>query len=128
GVVHQLVSGGFDEDGALPFDDARANFYAAARFGLDARFRWPGAEMVTARELLLEELIPAARAGLADLQIDDDDRDRYIGVVEDRVRNGQTGAAWQKARLESRDRDFFRLMAAYCQRQRSGVPVSQWKP
>ena len=128
GVVHQLVSGGFDEDGPLPFDDARANFYAAARFGLDARFRWPGAEMATARELLLEELIPAARAGLKDLQIDDDDRDRYIGVVEDRVRNGQTGAAWQKARLESRGRDFFGLMAAYCQRQRSGVPVGQWKP
>ncbi len=127
GLVHQLVSGRFDEDGELAFEDARANFYAAARFGLDARFRWPGAEMATARDLLLEELIPAARAGLAALQIDEGDRDHYIGVIEDRVRHGKTGAAWQKARVESRGRDFFHLMAAYCERQRSGIPVSQWK-
>ncbi|MDX1486193.1 MAG: hypothetical protein R3229_17100 [Alphaproteobacteria bacterium] len=127
GVIHQLVGRRFNEDGALAFDDAQANFYAAARSGLDARLVWPGAGEVGARELLLEELIPTARAGLAALEVDDDDRDRYIGVVENRVTHGQTGAAWQKAGFEDCGRDFFRLMAAYCERQRSGIQVSQWK-
>lgn len=127
GLVHQLVSSRFDEDRALAFEDVRTNFYAAARFGLDAEFIWPGTNSVNARDLLLEELIPAARAGLASLDIDEEDRDRYISVIENRVRHGQTGSAWQKARIESRGRDFFRLMAAYCERQRSGVPVGEWK-
>jgi hypothetical protein len=77
--------------------------------------------------LLTEELLPAARAGLGALGIDGDDVERYIGALETRTRHGQTGAAWQKARRDSRGGDFFRLMAAYCERQRSGIPVAQWK-
>jgi hypothetical protein len=127
GIVHQLVSQRFDEMENLGFEDARDNFYAAARFGLDARFRWPGSEGVAARDLLADELLPAARAGLAALGIDTDDAGRYIGALETRIGHGQTGAAWQKAGRDSRGGDFFRLMAAYCERQRSGIPVAEWK-
>ncbi|HSR56386.1 MAG TPA: hypothetical protein VLN73_09085 [Alphaproteobacteria bacterium] len=127
GITHQLVGQRFDEDVALTFEDAEANFYAAARFGLDAPMRWPGVPSVPARELLLDELIPAARAGLAALDIDEEERDRYISVIEQRVRQGRTGAAWQVAGLEARAGDFYRLMAAYCERQRSGIEISQWK-
>ena len=127
GMTHQLVGRRADEEPALSFEDSRVNFYTAARYGLDAKLRWPGTPPVSARDLLLEELLPAARAGLADLNIDADDRDRYIGVVENRVRHGQTGTVWQTAGLDSRGGDFYRLMAAYCERQRSGVEISQWK-
>jgi hypothetical protein len=127
GIIHQLVSQRFDELENLSFEAARENFYAAARFGLDARLRWPGSEGVAAQDLLTEELLPAARAGLGALGIDGDDVERYIGALETRTRHGQTGAAWQKARRDSRGGDFFRLMAAYCERQRSGIPVAQWK-
>ncbi len=127
GLTHQLVGRRIDEEGGLSFEEAEANFYSAARFGLDAPLRWPKAGTVPVRELLLEELIPAARAGLSALSIDEEERERYISVVEQRVRYGRTGSAWQRAGLEARGRDFYRLMAAYCERQRSGVEIGQWK-
>ena len=42
------------------------------------------------------------------------------------VRSGRTGAAWQRAALDRRGGDFRALMSAYCERQRSAIPVHQW--
>ncbi|HRV82962.1 MAG TPA: hypothetical protein P5218_16140, partial [Planctomycetota bacterium] len=70
----------------MAFDDARTNFLAAARYGLDAQFRWVEGEQVPARALILERLLPMAREGLQEKRIDPGDIDRYLGVVEERVR------------------------------------------
>ena len=53
-------------DGAsrLPFEAAKSNFLAAAQHGLHAEFDWLDGRHVSARELLLDELIPSARVGL----------------------------------------------------------------
>lgn len=126
GLARHAVDTGLDERGDLPFETARRNFYAAARDGLSARMDWPGAGTVTARDLLLDELIPAARQGLAAFGIDADDAGLFLGIVEARVRSGQTGAQWQRAALTRRGGDFLEMMAAYCKRQRSGAPVHQW--
>ena len=46
----------------LSFDDAKYNFLTASRQGLDAGFRWVDGQSVTAPELILETLLPLARA------------------------------------------------------------------
>ena len=82
-------------EACMTFETARDNFYNAARYGLGARIGWNGGE-VGIRELLLEELLPTARRGLAGYAIPDQEIDGYLGIVEARVESTQNGAAWQK--------------------------------
>ncbi len=123
-LVRHLGLGSPDGDGGLPFEAARENLYAAARDGLAARLRWPGAGEIEARRLLTETLLPAARQGLADFGLD---AQEFLDIVEARIHSGQTGAAWQRAALAARDGNRFELMAAYCERQRSGAPAHEWE-
>ena len=123
GLAHDLASSGAARE--LSFDAALKNFYSAARDGLSAELYWPGASPRTARELLLALLLPAARRGLEDLGVT---AGPYLDVIEARVRSGQTGSAWQRAALGHRGGDVYRMMAAYCERQRSGAPVHEWEP
>jgi hypothetical protein len=125
GLVHELVMRGMADAPELGFAAARENFYAGARLGLEARMQWPGTSGLSADALLLRHLIPAARAGLTRLGVADDG-DGLIDIVEHRVATGQTGAAWQRQSLAANAGDFRQMMAAYCERQRSGAPVSQW--
>jgi gamma-glutamylcysteine synthetase len=48
----------------MDFDQAGANFYTAAREGIGAHFTWLDHEDISARELMLERLLPTAEAGL----------------------------------------------------------------
>ena len=125
GLAHYLAMSGQNGTGGLPYAEALRNFYAAARYGLDATLVWPRSGAVGADALLLEELLPKAQQGLADLGVDDRDG-RYLDVIEARVRSRQTGASWQRKAYETYGRDVYKLMAAYCERQRSGAPVHQW--
>lgn len=110
----------------LPFAETRANFYRAARDGLDARIRWlDGAEHPVA-QVLVEEIVPMAREGLLLAGIDEDERDRYLDIVFARVRTAQNGAAWQREHQRRHGRDLHRLVAEYLENQRSGAPVHQW--
>ena len=125
GLVRRLVDRGLDHEGAFPFADARANLYAAARHGLDAELTWMG-RTIAARDLLLEQLLPAAYAGLEAFGVDPDDQALFLGIVEARVRSGQTGADWQRRALRHRRGNLREMMAAYCEGQRSGAPVHEW--
>lgn len=78
----------------LEFADAKANFYAAARYGLNAQFTWLDKRNYTAAALIMEQLLPLAHIGLKQYGIVAADRDRYLGVLQDRVESGQTGAQW----------------------------------
>lgn len=124
GLARAIAMAGDDGAGGLAFADAKRNFYAAARFGLDARLVWPGAGEIAAHRLLHERLIPDARAGLRDLGVEEAD---FLDIIEARVQSRQTGAVWQRKALEARGGDLYGLMAAYCERQRSGAPVHQWE-
>lgn len=125
GLARHIAVSSPDGTGGVAFDDAVRNFYVAARHGLDAIVIWPGEGEIPIERLLLERLIPQARAGLSQLGVDED---RYLDIIEARVRSRQTGASWQRRGFEARGRDLYRLMAAYCERQRSGAPVHQWEP
>ncbi|KYF53267.1 hypothetical protein BE08_41325 [Sorangium cellulosum] len=124
----------------MPFEDAKANFFAAARHGLKAQLTWFGGESFPAAELILSRLLPAARAGLSAAGIDAADVDRYLGVVEERVRRGQTGAQWALGSLsamaghgtpEMRHRALCAAMLARQREEASGGaarPVHTWEP
>jgi CBS domain-containing protein/gamma-glutamyl:cysteine ligase YbdK (ATP-grasp superfamily) len=117
----------------LSFDDAKENFFAAARHGLDAQFRWLDGKSRSATSLILSDLLPLARAGLKEDNVDSNDIDKYLGTVEERVRSGRTGARWMLNSLaaldghEPVDMRARTLTATILARQKENKPVHEWK-
>ena len=116
----------------MEFDTALDNFVAAARLGMRAQFGWPGHQHVPAQELILKELLPVAREGLQAKQIDAADIDRYLGVIEERVRTKRTGAQWQLESLSAlklhgaRGGKLAAIVSATVANQAIGRPVHEW--
>lgn len=115
----------------MSFDDAKTNFFAAARHGLNAQFNWVDGMTVAASTLILDHLLPLAYQGLKQANVNPADGDQYLGVIEERVRSGQTGSQWMMKSLnalsdrpcEVRNRFLAREMLT---RQKSGEPVHRW--
>src|SRR5690625_7793327 len=74
----------------LDFDDAKMNFIAASKLGLDTKFRWVGDKSYAAIDLIKEEFLPMAREGLKSANIDQGDVDSYLDIIHDRVESAQT--------------------------------------
>jgi CBS domain-containing protein/gamma-glutamyl:cysteine ligase YbdK (ATP-grasp superfamily) len=116
----------------MNFDDAKSNFFRAARHGLDAQFNWIDGRSHTASSLVLDHLLPLARQGLANARVQSSDVDKYLGIIEERVRSRQTGARWILKSLEGmqdvgqRDISQRRLTAAMLDCQKKGRPVHRW--
>ena len=117
----------------IDFDTAQGNFYAAAREGISSQQTWLDGEELAAPKLVLDKLLPLAEAGLRRQGIDDGDVKRYLGVVEQRIRTGRTGARWMNEslhRMKNKGTSTERnnaLVAATVQRQATGRPVSEWE-
>jgi CBS domain-containing protein len=117
---------------AMTFDEAKSNFFRAARHGLNAQFSWVGGKCYTASSLILDHLLPLAREGLKESGVDSEDIDNYLGTVEERVRCGQTGAQWivkSLAAMEdlgTKDSRYRILTATMLARQKEGVPAHRW--
>jgi CBS domain-containing protein/gamma-glutamyl:cysteine ligase YbdK (ATP-grasp superfamily) len=132
GLMQSLPEVYGDIDRLMPFDDAKANFLAASRHGLNAQLTWVGGETRAAASLILEHLLPLAREGLKASGIDGADIDLYLGTIEERVRAGQTGARWALSSLASlgeggtREGRLCALAAGMLERQRTGEPVHRW--
>ncbi|MEV3930628.1 MULTISPECIES: glutamate-cysteine ligase family protein [unclassified Streptomyces] len=123
----------------LPFEAAAENFDAACRHGIDAELLWPrpgrsgGVAKVPAVELVRDELLPLAAAGLDAWNIEPSDRDRYLGVIEERCRLRVNGASWQvdtyhralEAGLE-REGALAATTRRYGELMRVGEPVHTW--
>jgi len=115
----------------MSFDDAKENFVMAARQGLMARFGWFDGKSIAAQDLILRELLPAAREGLKSRQIDAADIDRYLGTIEERVKSGRTGSQWMFDSLASmregtRDEKFRAIVAATWEKQAGSKPGHEW--
>ena len=116
------------------FEHAKMNFVAAARNGLGAHFTWLEGEELPAQTLLAERLVPLAAEGLDLVGVDAKDRDRYLSVIDRRVRSGRTGARWMLfslAAMKDHGTQGERLNAltmATIARQASGTPVADWEP
>jgi CBS domain-containing protein len=115
----------------MSFDDAKTNFFAAARHGLNAQFNWIDGKTHSASELILDHLLPLARQGLKEASVTPADVDHYLDVIEERTRSGQTGAQWMMKSLgvlndqprEVRNR---LLAGEILMRQKSEEPVHRW--
>lgn len=117
----------------MTFDAAKNNFFNAARYGLDAQMSWLDGKSRPAAALILHELLPLARTGLTEANIDPADIDRTLGVIEERVRQEKTGARWMLdsvAKMDPRAKQNVRmrtLCAAMKANQVTGRPVHEWK-
>lgn len=122
-----------DPQHRIDFDDAKANLVDAARNGLDAQFKWIDGQRYAAADLVLEHLLPLAEKGLAAHGIDANDRERYLGVISARAKQGRTGARWQIRSLAGMASDTgaaersAALVKAMIQNQREGRPVHEWE-
>ncbi|MDH3831848.1 MAG: glutamate--cysteine ligase, partial [Gammaproteobacteria bacterium] len=74
----------------------------------------------------LEKLLPMARQGLQQLEIDVDDINRYLAIIEARLLTGQTGTAWQRAYVEQHGDNLAAMTQAYHAHQETGAPVHEW--
>ena len=118
----------------LPFEVARSNFVAAARQGLGAHLTWLDGADHDAGTLALDVLLPLADEGLEAAGVAEADRQRYLGVIERRIRSGYTGSRWLLGSLNdlrnqgTSGQRLNSLTAAMVARQRAGTPVAEWTP
>lgn len=123
----------------MPFEAAAANFDAACKDGIDARFHWPrrGRHQtlveIDAVTLVRDELLPLAAAGLDAWGIEPADRDHYLGVIDERCRLRTNGAVWQSTTfhraLESglgRPDALAATTRRYAELMHLGEPVHTW--
>lgn len=116
----------------IDFDRVRKSFQSVARNGLDSQIYWLDGRVRPARELILDELLLRARDGLDALGVSEQDRDRYLGVIEDRVDSGRTASRWLLDSLASMDGDgtnyerLMQLTASFKGHQEGGEPVHAW--
>jgi CBS domain-containing protein len=118
----------------MDFDEARSNFIAAARLGLNAGFEWFDGESVDARALILDRLLPLAYGSLVKAGVEEEDVELYLGVVRERVESGQNGTVWalrSVANLKgkgTRDERLAAIAASTLRNQKEGNPVHHWAP
>jgi hypothetical protein len=118
----------------LSFRAAEDNFHQAARTGMETEVSWPAVGTVPVRELVLRHLMPMAHAGLEQMGVDPDVRDRLLGVVEQRCITGRNGATWLIEDFESRlaqrggDREtaLRETTARYQELMHANEPVHTW--
>lgn len=115
----------------MSFRSAKGNFYAAARTGLNTVLEWCG-KSISASDLIINELLPIAKAGLTKIKIPAEEIARYLNCIEQRVAQHQNGALWQVRNFRrlreqySSDAALARLTAAMLERQESGEPIHAW--
>jgi len=110
----------------MAFDDAKLNFFRAARHGLDANFHWMDGQSHNAAALILDQLLPLARQGLSSANVASGDIDKYLGIIEERGRCAQTGARWIMKSLAAVGASASKLTSEILANQKQGQPVHRW--
>jgi CBS domain-containing protein/gamma-glutamylcysteine synthetase len=117
----------------ISFEDIRDNFDKAAKFGFDTKYTWFNDRKVSPRDLILDELLPIAREGLAIQGIDQQDIDRYMDIIEARAKAHMTGARWQLRSFTKLiksvtvDEALMTMTAAIAKNQWAEKPVHTWE-
>ncbi len=119
--------------GKLPFDKVKENFLKAAQLGIEVQFAWLDGTLVTAQELVLDELLPIAERGLQQAAVDETDRVHYLDIIRQRTESAKTGSRWilnsyQQLKKESTQDDeaWIAITAGMLERQTAGQPGHTW--
>lgn len=133
GLMADMAQEAGDIPQRLAFNDAKGNFVKAARQGLGAQLTWLDGRRLGVRDLLIDELIPRARRGLASVKVPSEEISRYLDTVEERTASAMTGARWiidglsyLKSDEPSAEAAALRLTRAMLRYQGSGDPVHRW--
>ncbi|HET6529120.1 MAG TPA: glutamate--cysteine ligase [Actinoplanes sp.] len=117
----------------MSFSAAEENFHAGARHGIDASMFWPGLGYVPVTELVLRRLLPLAREGLDRWGVSVSERDRLLGIIEQRCLRHRNGAMWQVDVLHALEADgmgrqeaLHEMLRRYLPLMHSNTPVHEW--
>ena len=116
----------------MSFSAAEENFHVAAEHGIDAQVYWPGIGQVRVTELVLRRLLPMAHQGLEAWGVSAEERDRLLGIIEQRCLLGTNGAEWFVRKMHERsDLDRYDALRATLLDYREGMhtnePVHTWE-
>lgn len=116
----------------MSFEDAHDNFEKAARFGIDTTFSWIGDQKISAIDLVLKELIPLARKGLASKGVVKKDIDEYLSIIQGRAENHMNGARWilrsyvKLSGKASQNEVLSTLTHCMIENQKTTLPAHKW--
>jgi CBS domain-containing protein len=116
----------------IPFNEVKGNFVNAARTGINTFFNWFG-KGISAKRLILTELLPIAYQGLVKSKIDLKDIHFYLNIIEKRAETRYTGAQWirysNNALRKKMTKDIANaaLTAHMYKNQKSGKPIHEWE-
>ncbi|WP_049987219.1 hypothetical protein [Halobellus rufus] len=120
----------------LPWDDAKASFYAAVDDGPDADLRWVtrDGERTTATSRIHDELFALARRGLDELGVGDETIEWALGPIEARREATHAApSAWKRARVREAVADgasppdaIAEMQREYVDRAAEGTPFARW--
>ncbi len=116
----------------IPFKDVKGNFINASRTGINTFFNWFG-KGISAKRLILTELLPIAYQGLVKCNISKEDITYYLNIIEKRAETRNTGAEWiknsnrQLTNHMTKDVANATLTAHMYHNQQEGKPVHEWQ-
>jgi len=118
----------------MSFSAAEENFHAGARHGIAATVFWPGLGYVPVTELVLRRLLPLAHEGLDRWGVSPGERNRLLGIIEQRCLTGRNGATWQVETLHALEGEghldrrgaLHQMLRRYLPHMHENTPVHEW--
>lgn len=116
----------------MDFDDVKENFMSSCYSGLNTKLKWFG-KRISMTELIKKELLPIAREGLENQNVDKKDIDKYLSIIEERNESGQNGTTWILDSFQILSKDTVKeevsiaITAAMIKNQHTGKPVHTWE-
>lgn len=132
GLMNSLPDEFGDVTKLMSFDDAKNNFFNAARYGLGGQIRGLDGKSRRIGTLIIEEFLPRAIDGLSKAGIQKNDADRLLEIIRVRVSNEKSGSRWMidsLAAMDKRAKPNVRmrsLTAAMKKHQEHGEPMHEW--
>jgi hypothetical protein len=133
GLVRTLAEAERPVWSQMSFSAAEENFHRGASDGINAQLFWPGLGYLPATELVLRRLLPMAYEGLNRWDVDPAERDRLLGIIEQRCLTHRNGSIWQVETLQElegrnldRSQALHEVLRRYMTQMHTNVPVHAW--